>query len=170
MIKNNKQFENVRQLADSIINAISKLDSDKDSLHEKLYSLNKSALESQLKSLKDEMDFYTSIKSGARNRINIDSLEELHKVLISYRIAKGETQKDLADKLGIKVQQIQRYEAQDYQSASWHRILDVIDALGVEIRLRNIVISSPVFNAHNIPNSLILIEKMQSRRTLLKIA
>lgn len=39
----------------------------------------------------------------------------------------------MAARLGLKEQQIQRYEAQRYEGASFSRIADVADAIGVEI-------------------------------------
>ena len=50
------------------------------------------------------------------------------------RIARGLTQKDLARKLGVKEQQIQRYEETDYASASLSRLNEVIKALDIEVK------------------------------------
>jgi transcriptional regulator with XRE-family HTH domain len=54
--------------------------------------------------------------------------------LIRARIARGLTQRDLAIKLGLKEQQIQRYEETDYASASLARINEVIRALDIEVK------------------------------------
>ncbi|MGH9107125.1 MAG: helix-turn-helix domain-containing protein, partial [Acidimicrobiales bacterium] len=43
------------------------------------------------------------------------------------------TQRQLAEALGIAEQQVQRYEASGYRSASLARISDVADALGLTI-------------------------------------
>ena len=42
----------------------------------------------------------------------------------------GLSQKELADRIGLKEQQIQRYEATEYASASLTRIQEIIGALG----------------------------------------
>ncbi len=60
-------------------------------------------------------------------------MEDLPKTLISARIASGMTQKGLAHRLGIKAQQIQRYEATEYESASFARIRKVVQALGLRL-------------------------------------
>ena len=52
---------------------------------------------------------------------------------IKARIAQGLSQKDLAERLKLKEQQIQRYEATDYASASLNRIKEVVTALGIDI-------------------------------------
>ncbi len=54
--------------------------------------------------------------------------------MIRARIARGLTQKDLAKRLGIKEQQIQRYEETDYASASMARVNQVIKALDIEVK------------------------------------
>jgi len=55
------------------------------------------------------------------------------KALIRARIAAGMTQEGLARRLGVKPQQVQRYEATDYESASFARILKVVEALGLRM-------------------------------------
>jgi len=52
------------------------------------------------------------------------SFGELPKALVQARIARGLTQKDLADRLGMDEQKIQDYEATDYQRARLARITD----------------------------------------------
>lgn len=55
-------------------------------------------------------------------------------VLIVARIAKGYTQRDLAWRLGIKEQQVQRYEADRYSSISVKNYARVAALLGVRLR------------------------------------
>jgi transcriptional regulator with XRE-family HTH domain len=66
----------------------------------------------------------------------MDSLEGLPKVLIQARIVAGLTQEDLAARLGVKPQQIQRYEASDYQTASFARLREIARLLGLDVRER----------------------------------
>ena len=79
MIKNKKQFENIQEQASKISKAIEELEGKKDSLDVNLYELNRNALESQLKDLQDEMEFFTSIKSGENMNsiIKVDSVQEI---------------------------------------------------------------------------------------------
>ena len=74
-------------------------------------------------------------RPNRRPQIRLDSLgtvAELPATLIKARIARGLSQKDLADRIGLKEQQIQRYEATDYASASLARIKKVVSALSDE--------------------------------------
>ena len=58
---------------------------------------------------------------------------DLPMLLIKARIAGGLTQRELADRMGLKEQQIQRYEATDYAAAKWSRIREVADVLSMEL-------------------------------------
>lgn len=93
-----------------------------------------SALESQLESLKREAAEYEALRAGKVRRQRVESFGELPEALISGRIAAGLTQRQLAERLGLKEQQIQRYEATDYRSASMARVSEVAGALGLKIR------------------------------------
>jgi HTH-type transcriptional regulator / antitoxin HigA len=55
---------------------------------------------------------------------------------VKARIARGWSQRRLAAGLGVAEQQVQRYEATGYRSASLARILDVAATLGITITER----------------------------------
>jgi HTH-type transcriptional regulator / antitoxin HipB len=57
----------------------------------------------------------------------------LPKVLIQKRIGLGMTQKELAAKLGIKEQMVQRYEASGYESIGFQRLIEVWNALSASM-------------------------------------
>ena len=61
---------------------------------------------------------------------------DLADTLIKARIARGWTQRNLADALGVAEQQIQRYESTAYRSASLARLCDIAEALEVTITER----------------------------------
>ena len=89
------------------------------------------AVSSQLADLEAELREYEAIREG---RFEVDVLRvvaDLPDLLIKARIAQGLTQRDLADRLGLKEQQIQRYEATDYATAKWSRIREVAGALSM---------------------------------------
>jgi HTH-type transcriptional regulator/antitoxin HigA len=65
--------------------------------------------------------------------LKAESLDELPNVLIRARIARGLSQRELADALGLKEQQIQRYEAEQYASAALRRLIDIANALNLSI-------------------------------------
>jgi transcriptional regulator with XRE-family HTH domain len=59
----------------------------------------------------------------------------------------GLSQKELATRLGLREQQIQRYEAKRYAGASLDRVQAVADALGVQIQERVTLPSRPTSGA-----------------------
>ena len=91
------------------------------------------ALRSQLHDLEQELREYEMLRSGEESVLTLESFAELPQALIKARVASGLTQKDLADRLGLKEQQIQRYESTDYTAASVRRLKQVIEALGIRV-------------------------------------
>ena len=83
-----------------------------------------------------EIREYEELRSGAIPTFELNSLAELPYGLIRGRIAAGLTQKELATRLGLREQQIQRYEASKYEGATFSRIVDVADAIGLKVRKR----------------------------------
>jgi HTH-type transcriptional regulator / antitoxin HigA len=90
------------------------------------------ALKSQIADIEAELAEYDLLKSGQISFSKTYALEELPHVLVQARIAAGMSQTDLAEKLNMKPQQVQRYEATDYMGASLARLVEVSRALGVK--------------------------------------
>ncbi|MCC8935618.1 ImmA/IrrE family metallo-endopeptidase [Bradyrhizobium sp. Arg68] len=91
-------------------------------------------MESQLADLQAELAEYDRLRSADLSVITISSFDGLADGLIQARIASGLSQKALADRLGLKEQQIQRYESERYSSASYQRLREIASALGVRIK------------------------------------
>ena len=136
MIKNERQYRITKAQADRFSEALRRLDAggaDQSELHPRLLAVQKEALQSQLSDLEADIREYEALKAGNFTFEQLKGLSELPKQLIRARIASGLSQRELADRLGLKEQQIQRYEASDYASASFTRIREVVSALGIEI-------------------------------------
>jgi len=91
------------------------------------------ALRSEYENLSMQIHEYETLKSGTVEILKASNLEELPSILIRARIAKGFSQRQLADAIGLKEQQIQRYEAEEYASANLRRLADISNALGLNI-------------------------------------
>lgn len=98
--------------------------------------LLREGIEGQLATLREELADYDALQRGEITTLEAESLTELPDALIRARIAAGLTQKALAERLGLKEQQIQRYEATHYTGVSLERAQAVADALGVRIHER----------------------------------
>ncbi len=90
--------------------------------------------ESMLEDLRAEVAEYEKLRDGTLRRKSVDGLGEVSDALVSGRIAAGLTQRQLAERMGLKEQQIQRYEATRYRSASLARVEEVVSALGLTFR------------------------------------
>lgn len=90
------------------------------------------ALKSEVEILESQVQEYELLKSGAISDFRTSSLAELHTMLIRARIAQNLSQSKLAEILGLKEQQIQRYESQKYASASLERIVEIATALNID--------------------------------------
>jgi HTH-type transcriptional regulator/antitoxin HigA len=91
------------------------------------------ALKSEVEVLSEQIREYEALKSGAVTVLKAATLEELPTILIRARIAQGLSQRRLAEMLGVKEQQVQRYESEQYASASLRRLTQVADALHLNI-------------------------------------
>jgi ribosome-binding protein aMBF1 (putative translation factor) len=137
MIKNERQYRITKAQAERFARTIAEEESRPNpAIHPKLRRAELDGLRSQLDDLKRELREYETLRSGRRRVIALESIEDLPRTLIQARIAAGLSHEELAARLGLKPQQIQRYEATNYQSASLERINEIMRTLGVRLRHR----------------------------------
>jgi ribosome-binding protein aMBF1 (putative translation factor) len=98
--------------------------------------------QSQLEEFRRDLEEYDALRSGRVASLDVESLTALPEALIRARIAAGLTQKELGARLGLKEQQMQRYESTRYSGVSLERAQAVMDALGVRIR-EHLTLSRP---------------------------
>ena len=135
MIRNERQYRITKAQADRFSQTLDSLkqhSSETEGMHPLIAKAQEDALRSQLADLQGELREYESLKAGKFPTDELSVVAELATVLIKARVAQGLSQRDLAERLGLKEQQIQRYEATDYASASLTRIKEVVSALGEE--------------------------------------
>ena len=137
MITNERQYRITTAEAAKFKKALDRLQTapiGPPTVHPRLIKAERDGLESQLEDLQHELREYEALKQGDVSRITVDSFDELGVGLIKARIAAGLSQKALAERLSLKEQQIQRYEAERYASASYRRLREIVRALGVSVR------------------------------------
>ncbi len=135
MIKNERQYKITRAQAVRFSNTLESLrqrPNADNGLHPLIVKAQEDALSSQLVDLESELSEYESLKAGKFQWDSLSMVADLPSILIRARIAGGLSQKDLAERIGLKEQQIQRYEATDYATANLARIKEVVNAFGVE--------------------------------------
>jgi ribosome-binding protein aMBF1 (putative translation factor) len=136
MIRNARQYRITQAQVAKLEQAFAQLKADgktQTTLHPRLLQAEQEALESQLADLREQLTEYDALRTHKRPVLSLKSFEEFPRALIQARIAAGMSQKELAKRLGLKEQQIQRYEATDYASASLARVNEVVRALGLKV-------------------------------------
>jgi ribosome-binding protein aMBF1 (putative translation factor) len=127
MIQNEHQYKVSKAALSKFLLALEQYQPS-ETLHPKLAAAQRQAFQGQIDTLKAELEAYEQLKAQEPS-INTAPLEQIADDLIRARVASGFTQAQLAAKLKMKPQQIQRYEASKYASASLARVLEVARVL-----------------------------------------
>lgn len=135
MIKNQRQYATTKKQVGLFQDALAQWSensrpADVDPI---IHRAQRDGLESQLDTLRSELGEYETLKKGLIETISLRSLEELPAGLIKARIARGLTQKDLAEKIGVKTQQVQRWEFEDYENVGFRFLVDIAHALDLDV-------------------------------------
>ena len=138
MIRNERQYKITKVQAENFKTALeqhaSKRVSDSASADYLRWKIQYDAIENQFKDLVADIQEYEALQGSDSAVMEINSLEDLPIALIQARIASGLTQRQLANRVGVKEQQIQRYEANDYAGAALERIQSIMDAIGLKVK------------------------------------
>lgn len=140
MIKNARQYAVTKKQIGFLEGALGELlsqDEPTDQDDALFRQIQADALRGQLGDLIAEVRAYDDLRSGQPANFDLAAIESLPRTLIAARIATGMTQKDLAGRLGIKEQMIQRYEATNYASASFARLREIARALRADVAGEN---------------------------------
>jgi superfamily II DNA or RNA helicase/transcriptional regulator with XRE-family HTH domain len=102
-------------------------------VHPRIHDASEAALLSEADELRRQLREYEQLRAGDIKSRTFSSLEDLPQALIEGRIAARLTQQQLADRLGVAAQQVQRWEATKYAGVAVDRVQEVADALGMKI-------------------------------------
>jgi HTH-type transcriptional regulator / antitoxin HipB len=176
MIKNQKQA--------GITNArLSELKKVKEILEEQhkdkataKYRLGINSMDSLIVELENDIQVYEGLVKNNFNILQAKSINELPNVLIAARLAQNMSHKELGDLIGVKEQQIQRYEATDYETAAFARIQEISMALNLNMKFEkniiiNMVIEDEFEYSDNLTKELVSSEseKIRTRKSLMVI-
>lgn len=133
MIKNEKQYRITKAQVRRFQDAIAELGSLErpSNITPRLWEAQRRAALGQMEELQEQLETHERLQVGRSKEVILEAVEDLPKAPIRACIAAGMTQEGLARRLGVKPQQVQRYEATEYGSASFARILKVVHALGL---------------------------------------
>ena len=137
MITNDRQYKIAKS---QVLNFQQSLDSltltpsEAENIHPKLLEAHRNAVVSQLQEMLLDISEYEALKEGRIVITEVNDLKELPLILIKSRIANGFTQAELARNLGMKEQQLQRYESEKYESASLKTLLKIAEYLKLNLK------------------------------------
>ncbi len=134
MIQNERQYKITQARVREFEQALSRLEMPDPTQHPRKILSEKNALLNTIQTLQQEIADYDKLKQGEISSFRLQNLNEIPTTLIKARIALGITQRELGERIGVQEQQIQRYEANQYQSISFDRLGQVFVALGINFK------------------------------------
>jgi HTH-type transcriptional regulator/antitoxin HigA len=137
MIRNEKEYRHSK-------NQLSGLEAELQSLssvrhtdgRDEVASAVVDALRMQTEDLEREISEYEDLKEGRLLSFGAENLDSLGELITKARIARGLTQAELGEILGMTQQQVQRYERDGWQKISLWRLAEAADALGLDLSIR----------------------------------
>jgi len=134
MIENERQYKITRAKLAELEQARADVLKSAEGYKPRIAKALRDSAESQIADLKREIAEYEDLCQRRTALLTMNSFIELGECLIKARLFRGYTQAELADRLSVHAQQIQRYEATKYESARFSRLVDIMDALEIDLR------------------------------------
>jgi HTH-type transcriptional regulator/antitoxin HigA len=137
MIKNKRQYQVSLKALEDLKKGfkLHVLNEEQAPYSSKIKKAQQSAIKGSIEELEFQMKEYDQLIRKEIQEIEITNINHIPELLIKTRLFRGLSHKELGEKMGIAEQQIQRYEATDYESASFNRILEVAYALGIRDKI-----------------------------------
>ncbi len=132
MILSEKQLGITRRKKEKLEQALASLRASKDAGNSARQA-EIEALEAQIEDMETLMSEYVELKRGGIVAGKFKSFDDFSTALIQARIVSGMSQTQLGAALGVKPQQIQRYESTRYMGASLARLMEVARILKLKV-------------------------------------
>jgi transcriptional regulator with XRE-family HTH domain len=123
MISNSRQASVSRKRREELLRAAEEAPSNRRSSYLELAN-----------QIGQELEEYEAIRRGAINVFSVREIDDLGEVLVKARLAKGWTQRQLAEALQVSEQMVQKDESKAYENAGLARIAEVADVLGYNLK------------------------------------
>lgn len=136
MLKNEKQYRITKKKVEALREKISAFKAE-ESLSAAKQLILVSLIEMST-DMEKEMAEYELLKANKAKILKSRSLSELPSLITEYKIASGLTQKEFSRKIGMKEQQLQRYEAENFQGISFKNLIKILQAIGLDVIIKDI--------------------------------
>jgi HTH-type transcriptional regulator / antitoxin HigA len=129
MIRNDKEYRHSKEQLSELEAELQKFSLVRRSAEQdRVASAVIDALRMQIEDLEREISEYEDLKEGRLVSFGAENLDSLGELLTKARIARGLTQAELGEILGMTQQQVQRYEPDGWQKISFWRLAEAADA------------------------------------------
>lgn len=168
MIKNEKQYKTTKSRKQEFLKSLDVINLSADNVL--LKDLMSKSLKSQIETFDREILEYEKLKSS-KPRIILTDICHLPEALIKARIARGLSHSDLAKATGLKEQQIQRYESNNYESANFDRIITIAKCMKVRFDDTKLILEQDELRLEGYDQTFIreATNRLQSRKALLTV-
>ena len=136
MIKSEKQKTRTIKLLENMKKDKESFLLKSQNLHQDIINAHIGGIDSMIGQLESELIEYEDLKAGKFQLPQAISFIELLRYLPKIRIAKGLSQKDLADLIGVTKQQINRYEEYEYQNVGVEKVNRILDVLNISLDMK----------------------------------
>jgi HTH-type transcriptional regulator/antitoxin HigA len=139
MITNERQYKITRKRIEALkveIGELNEMHLIEQGIDPVVIEAQKRSLQDQLAALERQVARYDELRRGTHRTLLSANIADIGEKLIEARISRNLSQKELASRLDMKEQQIQRYEQEKYLSANLVRIASVIEALKLDFQAR----------------------------------
>ena len=134
MIKNEKQYKITSKKLLLTVEEIARLSNEPEPLPLK-NQLMLASLINLKKDMEAEVAAYDLLKKKAIQILKTRSIRDLPAMIIEFKIISGLTQKEFAQIIGMKEQQLQRYEAENFQGITFKNLTKLLHSIGLEITI-----------------------------------
>jgi len=141
MIKNEKQYKITKKKLQEIRELNMRMHGQGKQISVKDRLILASSLHMQ-EEMENEIAAYEELTNSS-SLLEERNIEDLPNLLIEYKIHSGLTQKEFSKKIGMKEQQLQRYEAENFKSISFKNLLKILHAIGLKITVRGDIQQHP---------------------------
>lgn len=130
MLKNEKQYNSAKAKLQKWLKTLEQLNT-RSSVDQPDWLIDEQrfGVEQEIDQLKAEIQEYDDTFTGKKKLPDPSLVGQIPFLLISWRIARQWTQKELAERVQMHENQIQKYESEDYAGASMQTMAKIAEAL-----------------------------------------
>lgn len=129
MIRNGRERAVTRSWVAKLEDAVARMDPGPQGGMDRILEAERTGMQSRADEMRRDVAEYDALVSGRMPAVDAGDLEGLPETLIKARICLGMTQRELAERMGMREEQVRRHEEAGYESAGCALLLEARAAL-----------------------------------------